>query len=70
MIKRGLLPVEIGYWLNKEALSYIYGWTPKEIDEMPLETMLYYTAILTGKSKKLERERSGLQSRVERKEMR
>ena len=69
-----MLTPEVGYWINKEALSYIYGWTPQEIDEMPLMDLMAYQAILKGRNEKMKKDmkkgEGGSESWRDRKELR
>ena len=40
------------HWLNMEALSDAYGWTPEQIENIDIETKRAYEAILRGKGQK------------------
>lgn len=50
-INEGKISPEIRKWINMEALSSEYGWTPNEIRKMNAEDISIYSLILTGKSK-------------------
>jgi len=41
----------VGYYLQREGLSELYGWKPRDIDEMLTEDLAIYFAILKGKNK-------------------
>jgi hypothetical protein len=49
-IDEGKISPEIRKWINMEALSSEYGWTPNEIRKMKAEDASIYSLILTGKN--------------------
>jgi len=54
LIKIGKISPLIPMYLNMEALSDIYGWTPAQIEEQDPEILDIYMAILSGKSEARE----------------
>ena len=43
---------KIIYWLNMEAFSEAYGWTPEQIENLDSEAKRAYESILIGKGNK------------------
>lgn len=67
LIKIGKVEQEMLIYLNMEALSYIYGWTPNQIDEQSPEMLEIYSTILAGRNEKKE---TASESKTMRKQMR
>lgn len=49
----------VSMYLNMEALSDVYGWSPDQIDRQNPGIMDIYVAILSGKSKANKNKMSG-----------
>ena len=52
MIQKGMINMDAMDYIEKEALSYIYGWTPTQIDEMNPVDYYAYAEILKKRGEK------------------
>jgi hypothetical protein len=63
----GKLMPETSLYIEMEALSTVYGWTPAEILEQDPQIIECYCAILAGRAKS---QNGAIESRKDRREMR
>jgi hypothetical protein len=51
LIKDGTVDPMIGYYITLENLCETFGWTPEQVENMKVEDLEIFKAILRGKSK-------------------
>jgi hypothetical protein len=66
-MKIGKVEPEVSLYMDMEALSTVYGWTPAQILEQDPQIIECYCAILAGRAKS---QKGAVESRKDRREMR
>ena len=53
-MKEGKVPYDAVELMNMESLSYMYGWTPKQILEMPVYFIEAYKNIANARADRMK----------------
>lgn len=69
LISLGKIDERVTLQLDYLLLSEEFGWTPKEIDEMTVEHLQIYSALLSGKGRALDKQKSGSFNRMQAKKL-